>query len=230
MRFSPGCCRCVTGNLVLLWNTDQDPISPPALVNLTVLKGIFTTLGATAHLSDEWTGTLSDYVLIIWPLAVQNPSWWAQISGGTWEGRLVITAEYTGFVSTTHDASRDYVNGIPFHGMTVGDNYTISIGCSPGEPYTASVHNLTFGQSVLRGGATASVSGGTTLYTALSSTFFNDNIPSATPSLPMMQQAKSGLIDWVVSGDSNPFIDQCPNEVNQNVQFFYNLWTVPIPP
>lgn len=212
--FFPGCV-CVAcadewlaaAAKVLLWDANCNA----AMGGLSSCKAAYTALGITAHLSAEWSGTLADYRLIIFLMAESDPSWWGAVSGATWAGRIHLSGEFDLWTAT-----RDYVNTkTGLHGMTVANDNSNSAGGCGGESATVTAHQLTAGMSSLIHGDTASVSGGSTLFT------------NTILSLPMMQQNKPSGIDWVVSGDSTHLADHCGSAAS-NSKFLCNLWGKPL--
>lgn len=215
MRFSPGCecCEfvCPGGpGAVLFWGATA-----------TDAKTVFAGFGATVHDSSDWSGTLSDYSLIMFTQAVSDPSWWSEISGGTWVGRLHITGEHDDGAGTW-DATINYVNSKSgLHGMTMANDNNFNGSTDPiPQLATPAAHQLTDGVTDLSHSASSSVTGGTSVFTQ---EFNNDGGVVR----PIMQQAKqSGAdIDWVVCGDSNHVITW-PTE---NERLLCNLWSKPLP-
>lgn len=204
-----GCC-CEVGK-VLIWNSNCNGNVNAS--GIDILAGVYTGFGAICHTADSWTGNLSDYKLIIFPQAIGDPTWWATVTGGGWSGRVVITAEHNGsggfFSDTiTYVSGKSATTGITLIGAS------IDAGCS--QTGTAETDDLTAGCANILLSATSEVSGGTVL--------------SKTPTgaVAWVSRNKVGSVDWVVSGDSNQYINACPDAVNLNAQFLENLWTVPI--
>lgn len=216
MRFSPGCGCC---GIVLLWDVNCNA----AVVGLTEAKTVYTDAGIVAHLSTEWTENIHDYSAIVWLMAESDPPWWASIADGSWVGRLHVSAEYT-LPGGNWDATRNYVNSKnALHGMTVAANISSSSACNT-ETATGAIAPLTEDQPFLKHAASASVSGGTTLYT----THFN-GIGQALPIIQRKMQAGGAQIDWVICGDSNHASDFCTGAADLNKHFLRNLWRVPLP-
>lgn len=167
---------------------------------LSDVQAVYTSFGITADLSGDFT-SLSDYGLIIWLMATAEPFWW----GDSWSGRIHLSAEYDLWTDT-----RNYVNGLGL-GMTVANNNSGGVGCGA-ENASPAAHTLTTSITGLAHSATASVSGGTTLFT------------NAALGLPMMQRRILGAKDFVVSGDSSHLADHC-GSAEANKQFLCNLWT-----
>jgi hypothetical protein len=191
---------------VLLWDTNCNFFGQA----LSRLQAVYAGLSIPTDLSGTWSGNLNDYGTIIWCMAESDPSWWPQIVDGTWLGRLHVTAE-----ASTNPTTQAYVNSkAPLHGMTVApDDSAIAL-----EYNTPSSDPLAQGLSSLGGGATASVSGGITLFT------------NPTLALPMMQRTQpTPQISWIVCGDSNHATDYSfPTIPAINAAFFANLVNVPL--
>jgi hypothetical protein len=187
---------------VLLWQIDS--YGTPT-TSLAECRDVYVSLGVPWSSNVNWSGNLSDYGLIIWPMAQNDPVWWSQL--GTWVGRLHMTAEYDVFTDT-----RNYVNGrIAFHGMTVGNDHSEIVGGN--EAAIPSSDPLAAGVNSLIHADTASVSGGQTIFT---------NIEVG----PMMQHNQIGKVDWVVAGDSNHITDNVPGNATANTNFLANLINV----
>lgn len=196
---------------VLLWESNQQPAT--SLATLSAVKAVYASIGVIADTQATWSGVLADYGLIIWPIAYSDPSWWGLISGAAWTGRIHLTSEW----QTAYAASRTYINSKSYlHGMTVGNDRSADGGCYAGHA-TAASHPLAAEMTELVHAASASVSGGSTVFTAVS------------PGFPMMQSNVNAGIDWVICGDSNHISDFCPNAPARNSQFLCNLWRNAVP-
>lgn len=207
-----GCCCCGSSSLpatkVLLWNTNNEGFG-----GLNSVKAVYDTFGVVADLSTTWSGILSDYGLIIFLAPISDPSWWGQISGATWTGRILLAGEFQDFTGTNN-----FVNSkTGLSGLTLTPQApSPAAGCSS-EEATVTAHALTTDTNRLFFADSSSISGGNTLYT------------SPFLSLPIIQQNRVGDIDWVVSGDSSCFADHCPSAAAQNAQFLCNIYKYPLP-
>lgn len=180
--------------------------------------GVYSELGITANLFPEFTGNLSDYRLIIWLMAENDPPWLSALNN--WIGRIHISAEFGKYGVPPHQISGfqttiDYVNGLGGqHGMTVSNNFITGgfRGCD-GQSGILVDHQLTADMTEFKFSDSSTISGGTTVV----STDVGD---------AMMQQRRSGNIDWVVSGDSSHLADHCQGAVSHK-QFLCNLWRKP---
>lgn len=203
------------GKKVLIWDDDYDPdVTSPG--DLADAAAAYSGL-ATVHTSATYSGTLSDYSLIIWLVAASDPVWWSEISGDTWEGRLVITSEaQTGGGAFTDTYA--YVNALSgLMGITVNGDSIDFPGTFSLVDGTVTGDALMSGQSVLKYWATASVSGGTTLATTV------------TGSSPFIARNRPGVVEFVACGDSNPFVANAIGDaVTANTTFLRNLYTVPL--
>lgn len=79
--------------------------------------GVYERAGIRADLAGtDWTGEIDDYAAIVWLTATSDPPWLTRVTGGSWRGNLLISAEW----SPAWDATIAYVNGLtPFTGITV---------------------------------------------------------------------------------------------------------------
>jgi hypothetical protein len=194
---------------VLLWEIDSEPGGIDT--GLGQANAIYLGLGVPSDFEYNWTGNLSDYGLIIWPIAENDPVWWSQVDGGGWQGRIHLTTEYDIFVT-----SRDYVNSkTALHGMINAADASSPPG-GANEDATPGDDPLAQGLSRLVHADTSSVSGGITVFT------------NTTLGLPMMQHNQPGRIDWVLAGDSNHITDLVPGNAIANAGFFENLINVPL--
>lgn len=213
-------CPCDTGDKVLLWDADY---TYPEAFGLDRAKESYFNAGITAHLSTEWTGVLSDYKLIIFAAPTSDPSWWGEITGGTWSGRLHLCGEW--FIGGGTPAMNTYINSkTALHGMTLNDFglFPGSGGCYPDIPFDGdkgilTAHQLCDGVTDFYYAASSIVTGGT------------DVIMDENWSGAMMQQKKVGLIDWVVAGDCNHVISLCSLHPLLNENFLRRLLEAPIP-
>lgn len=201
----PGCGCCVEGQ-VLIWDTNGGgPLT-------TDLQQVYEDMGLVVHRSGSWSGTLADYGLIHWLIAESNPTWWAEITGNTWVGRLHLTAENNGIAAT----SIAYVNGLTaMTGITITAD-AIDANCDHNG--TAEADDLTAGLSLIKYAFTSRVSGGTTLS------------KTVTGAHPWLARNKPGgsTIEFVISGDSNHADDSCDVALNENLGLFENMWDVPV--
>jgi len=203
------------GDKVLLWLIDSGFYADIYFG----LVGIYDREGIVAHVeapgrAQEWTGNLSDYRLVIWPIATRNPIWFAQIPG--WAGRIVITAEYSRAGDRQFDGSIDYVNALGVvTGITLNhDVYNESVPAAG----PILLHPLTNGIQTIFYAATSTIaSGGRLLARTISGPGF-------------LAANRLAAIDWVVSGDSNPFASQpsTGDLAGLNSRFLLNLYAVPI--
>ena len=200
---NPGCCAC---GRVLFWETDND-LEGTGFGSYTALEATYTGLGLAFDDSSNWTGTLAEYGLIIWPAPAANPSWWSEISGGTWAGRIVIASDFDLFVT-----SNAYVAGLS---GTTGITFTadeIDVGCQTATNINAA--DLTSGVTSLGYGTVSTTSGGTDLIRASTGAAF-------------ISRNKVGTIDFVVCGDFTFLADACSSST-LNVTFWENLWMVAV--
>lgn len=207
-RFSPGCNCCCSGP-VLLWD---DNCHSGFGGQLDETQDVYEAAGHVADYTADWSGTLDDYKLIIWTMAESNPSWWSEITGATWKGRILITAEFWYYSATV-----SYVNGLSgTTGISVnGVNPDRNSGTYQCTPQT---HALTKGQSTIATARTALTSGGTNLC---------DTCDSGSATSWIMENTV-GDISFVVSGDSSPFSDHAPGYAAHNSTFLLNLLCVPV--
>lgn len=209
----PGCpCGCAG----IPWIIDQPRILfwGSFLSQVVIAQSYYEGLGITVDNDLTWTGNLDDYCLIIWLLALSDPSWLSTVTSGGWRGRIHITGEYGSYFP----ASNAYVNSLStYHTMTLGSDSSLG-GCYPSVNSIAPSysHSLAASQPILYHGATSSVSGGNPIY--------------KNPYLdkPMMAQYydSSRTTDWVVCGDTNHIIDTCVDHPTLNEQFLCNLYTL----
>lgn len=216
-RFSVArcCCNCpdqtVTAQ-VLLWDTD---CHSPYGGNLAEVKTVLEDAGATCHYSADYSGTLADYDVIIWTMAEQNPSWWGQISGGTWSGRILITAEFSSFSNTI-----TYVDGIS---SVTGISVTSDFENPTAQAVSCDTEDvpLAYCQPTLRSADTSIVSGGT----AISYTCGSGDSGSA-----WIMENTVGNISFVVSGDAS-FLGgtyHITGAAELNKHFIWNLCNVAV--
>lgn len=208
------CSTCVCSGLdgdVLIWREVGDSIDQ--LSAYTDMIALYEGMGLIVHTSTDWTGTLDHYELIYFPQAVGDPSWWGQITGNTWNGRLHITAEG---LTTNSDDSINYVNSLStYTGISVASTRHDTFCNTPGSVET---DDLTDGMGTdFEYGDTTLVTGGTPLSLTFTSSqaWIARNKPSGSN------------IDFVVSGDVNHASDAC-SQFATNQAFFENLWNVPI--
>ena len=202
----PDCCCPPRGGMVLLWNTDNEHLGIVAEV-----QDLYEAMGLTVHYAYDYTGEITDYGLILWLEAVEDPSWWSVIAAGAWRGRLHMTSNH----GTWTPDSIAYINSkTGLTGITINED-THDIGCN--QLGTSETHDLTDGQDNIYYAATASVSGGTTL----SKTVTTDD--------PWIAANQVGRIDFVISGDADHVrLTDCENHVTLNTPFIQNLWTVKV--
>lgn len=170
-----GCC----GGDVLIW--DKTTVQ-----SLNGLKAHYVDRGLTAHLWNEFSGTLSDYSLIFWLEATADPSWISDLA--SWAGRLHIGGEVPPGGST----SNTYVNALlaTYSVSITIDDADGGIGTTflPGAATDLAPANI-FGNGY------STLTGGTSVYTH-----------QATGGL-MMSREQVGIIDWVVAGDDEQLSD-----------------------
>ena len=202
-------CCCGGGGKVLLWLTDNN-ISASIFDNL---QAVYEDMGLTVHTNTTWSTNVSAYSLIIWPVADSDPTWWDDVTGGGWTGRVIITAETAAF--GIHNDSIAYVDGlsdttgIGVVGAIIDFGPCDIVGSAETDDLTAGVDEILYGD-------TSKTSGGT----VLSVTF--------TGSEDWLAHDVSEGIDWVISGDSNWISDTCPDMVSGNETLLQNFWTVPV--
>jgi len=201
LTIDPDCC---CSGRVLFWLANSE-----FSVTMLGAEAIYTGMGLTVNYDTSWTGTLNDYALVVWPFALTDPTWWSQISGDTWRGRLAVFGEHSGFPGTN-----TYLNSVSgVTGVTIVPDF-IDGGC--GKPGTVEPDALTAGQTPnLYYGLTSQVSGGTTL---------SKTVTGAHPWIARSKPATN--TEFVVAGDSNWITDGC--DITVNTQFLKNLWTVPL--
>lgn len=200
------------GKKVLIWNNDCSPSFIGS--GWADLRDLYQAMGLRVDVIGDLTGhSLREYQLIHFPLAVSNPSWWGEISGNTWEGRLHITAEHNDTTFVDFTPSIAYVNGLS--GLTgIGVTGANMLGVF-GTPGTAEPDDLTAGMTGIWYSKTSAVSGGTTLSNTV------------TEMAPWLARNKPGgsLIDFVVSGDIDHMVS---GDLTLNSRLFQNMWNVPI--
>lgn len=206
MSWYPCCC----GGKVLIWTDNTE-----FLVGIIDVTAVYTAMGLTVHTASNWSGNLHNYDLIIWPIALSNPSWWNLITNNEWSGRLHITAENGG----VFDASIAYVDGLSsLTGISVID-IDIPQGCS--FDGTVETDDLTNGLSVFKYADTSYVSGGVILS--------KTDPASSDPGQNWIARNKpiGSNIDFVIAGDSDHLSDNC-SIMSNNDLFFENMWNVPV--
>jgi hypothetical protein len=194
------CCK----KKVLLWLTNNlGPIG-----TYSDLTTVYTDMGKTVDDNTTWSGVLDDYSLIHFPIALSDPSWWGSISGGTWAGRLHITAEN----NTSYAGSVTYVNGKSgITGISVtGD----SIDAVCDHDGTAESDPMTSGLSLIKYAFTSQVASGTTLS------------KTVTGSHPWLARNTVGSIDFIVAGDANHAADSCNVANGANKALFQNMYNL----
>lgn len=188
-------CCCRIGPMAIWWLPT---------VAYDMIKAYYSSLGIGMY-PDTWTGDLNDYGLLFLTGAhfseFELPSgWWDVITGGDWEGRIVIMSEAS-------------VVPIP-NAQNIVDQSGISVipaiedGGLSNAP-TVGTHPLISGISRIRMAFTSNVSGGTTLSVT------NDS------GTPWIATNKIGGISWVVAGDANWIQD---DYAAGNYDFFWNLY------
>jgi len=210
---NPGCNCCGTppARQVLIWDAAGD-VNADYGGQLGVCKAIWEANGHTVHKSADYSGTLADYDLIAWTMAEADPSWWGQITGATWSGRLFLTAEHSGFSDTIA-----YVNGIS--GVT-GISVTAETPFTGGAILNTKTHPLTAGQADLRMADCSILSGGTDLADFITG--------GGNTDVPWLQENTVGNISFVVSADSSFVADHLPGAAAYNAQFVLNLVEVDV--
>jgi len=193
---------------VLIWLTDYENNFGDTF---GLLAGIYTSMGLTVHTNANWTTTLDDYKLIHWPYANANPSWWSQISGYTWVGRLHVCTEN----NVTDSTSRGYVNGIS--SVTGVSVISDAIDGPCGDAGSAETDDLTAGCSSILFAFTSEVSGGDTV--------LSKTITGTKPWL-IRSKPSGSSVDFVVSGDTSHIVDSCPTHVPHNAPLLENMWNV----
>lgn len=198
---------CCCGD-VLIWQANTGAPS-----GYSRLKAVYEAMDLTVHTNADWSDNLSNYGLIIWPGADSDPTWWGEITGNTWPGRLVITAEHSAF-----PGSQAYVNGLAaLTGVSVVAASAIDSGCDHNG--TVEADDLTAGQAVIKYAYTAELSGGTVLSRTV------------TDAKQWLARNKPGgsIIDFVVAGDINWLDDGCGAGLTaNNTPLYQNLWNVPL--
>ncbi len=207
-------CCCSTVKKLLFWNSG--PFTPGS--GLVDIQQVYADMGLDMDYSNGWSGNIGDYGLIIWSLPQldggatgSDPPWWGSISGGTWQGRLLLSTRNT----IAAPFSVGYVNGksgITGIGVTAG-HIDQSAGCSG--VGSVEVDALNAGMSQFMFFDACTLSGGTTLS------------KTATGAVPWLAHNTVGTIDFVVSGADAFLRDGCTEFAN-NVPFFENLWNVAV--
>lgn len=196
---------CCCGN-VLIWQANT-----AVGASYTVLTALYEAMGLTVHTNSNWSGVLADYSLIIWVAAQSDPSWWSEITGNTWPGRLVLTCEHAGFPTTIA-----YINGLSaLTGMSAISDL-IDTGCF--HTGTVEADPLTVGQGPIQYALTSEIAGGTPLSRTAtgSKVWLAHNKPSGS------------IIDFVLAGDSNWIDNSCGGVVANNAALLQNFWNVAI--
>lgn len=192
---------------VLIWLDDQDSASGLTTADFDALKGRYENMGLTVHFdSTPWSGTLADYRLIHTFRTAADPSWWGEITGATWSGRIHMCSD----ASDMPDSNDWFNDQTAMTGITLVAGTEDEPGFFDG---TVETDDLTDGQSVLRHGRCSTLTGGT----ALARTDESGD--------PWLAKNKVGDIDFVVSGDSSHATDFVAFD---NRFFLDNLWTVTI--
>lgn len=187
---------------VLFWDANHSDSLPDNSFSET-LHSNYAAMGVTFDSNASWTGTLSDYSLIYWPFPGSDPSWWAQITGATWTGRLILGGEnnslFSGFIA--------YINGLTaMTGLTItGANVdgAHSAGTAEADPLTVGVTNIFYL-------ATSIISGGTTL-----------SKTEVSADIWLAHNNPTGQIDFLLAGDVNWMLGGA-----QNDPFYRNLYNV----
>ena len=202
MLMASGFCCC--GN-VLFWKTNG------GLSAMSLAQTVYTNMGLTVHDNTNWSGSIDNYKLIIWLVALSDPTWWPAITGGTWNGRLLLTCEHDSF----NLASNTYVNGLAgLTGMGVTNDHIDSFCSHDG---SAEADPLNAGVTTIKFALTSQITGGTVLS------------KTATGASPWMAHNKVGTIDFVACGDSNHISDECgAGVITNNTPFLQNLWNVTV--
>jgi hypothetical protein len=204
---NPGKCKCVAtiGANILLWEID----SLLSWTDLSAIKAHYNGNGLTAHDSTDWTGTLSDYGLIIWPAANADPTWIGDLS--SWAGRLVVTGEY----SPVFSGSNTYINA-----LLSSESLSISLANdqhanTPGSFLDVSEPGVAtdIADGDITGSNFSDVDGGTPVYVWKTDT-----------SKAVVAREVSSGIDWVVCGDANLF-----DNTTYNTDWFDILQSAPVP-
>lgn len=213
------CRSCCSGPKVLIWDDDTVFLWYGVTGNSThQVENIYTNLGVTVHYSGAYSGNISDYKLILWPLAASNPVWWGDVTSGNWTGRIHLTAEYYNAADPS---------GAPQNAVTVGYCNSISSvtgisivaavldgGCSWASPVYSDA--LTEGMDSIYHAASSYTSGGTVLA---------DTVQSPGP---WLAHNVAGTVDWVVAADANHMTDFCNIAARYNQRFWENLWNTAI--
>lgn len=174
----------------------------------SLLRTLYEGMGLTCHTQATWSTTLSDYRLIFMVTApTADPSWWGEITGATWSGRLVICVDlYTGGMV----ARIDWLNGYSgTTGVTVGTGEAGSAGAGGG---SEEGDDLTAGMSDCDYIGAVDMTGGVVLSYGASE--FDE---------AWLVRSTVGDIDFVIVGDSSLEL------FNQDTkQFSKNLWNVSV--
>jgi hypothetical protein len=156
------------------------------------------------------SGTTADYNTIFISRDA-DPSWWGDITGGGWTGRVILVGEYT--LLGPRPAYTAWASEQP-SGMSLVDDSVHDSGSV--QTTNIAVDDLTDGVTTFTFGAAAEVSGGTPL------------IMSSSGSVPLISHNTIGTVDWVLTGDMNPFLPDWFGIDAGNGQFSVNCCSVPV--
>ncbi len=206
---NPGpCC----GKVLMWW----DNIRLPNTLPRDDIDAVYENMGLIVDRETTWSTDISEYKLIIFPVAESDPSWWDTVVDGPWTGRIHMTAEWN------HNANLDSIAYVdsrsPITGIGIlGDD--IDLGCPSHWSGGVEVDDMTDGMTDLFYAATSRVSGGTILARTETGAqgWISRNKREARPT-----------IDWVISGDASHLL-ACANMYGtDNEVFLQNLWTAAI--
>lgn len=216
-------CNCCDADRVLIWLASQDPASPieATLADYGELIAVYEDMGLTVHSDLDWSGNISDYQLVFLDTPYDDPTWWATATGGGWTGRIVIFGEwyFDGASAGATDAVFDWINGqTGLTGLTLIEDEIDGTTFHDGSIETDDLMDgLTTALLYVQ---TSRVSGGTILS------------KTETGAENWLTHATVGTVDYVLSGDSNVFVEDSGTSAitpgSDNERFAQNLWNVPV--
>ncbi|QDV22910.1 hypothetical protein Q31a_12030 [Aureliella helgolandensis] len=196
---NPGKCNCEPR--VLLWDVGRES---PSLTSLEACQDVYDGLGIASDLAsaDEYSGSLSNYKLILAVWTAEDPPWLGQLT--SWTGRLLLAGDYYRAPPDPpprgNPLSNAWINALC---TTKGVDIQIDSDVINRSVYARTVSNdLTSSTASLSGGVHSTITVGpsaTQLYHSVG-TF------GAPPYIPCVARHRVGDIDYVVNGDGTMFV------------------------
>lgn len=220
------CCACIPKRVLIWWSNNSSGLTAANKQSLTdiltdTVSGVVYYAGDAVIRADDdnsWSGVLDDYALIIWAVPASDPSWWTQIAGNTWTGRLFLGGEASQIFEfdPSFSDSSTYINSKS--GLT-GLTLIFTSEDFPSEPGSLETDLLTKDVAGLRHTQTSLVSGGKVLArtTDSNSAWMAWNRPAGS------------RISYVLSGDLD-FFATFAGEGVEKINFMRNLYHVLQPP